>query len=223
MGKKATVYLLHQVTQGVLSVAENPLFQKYGSTIRNGTVIFQGNDVGNRMYIIQSGSVKISKFMDGHVHTLAELGKGEFFGEMAIVSSTARSATATAVGTVELLEFDRQGFEAMIEKNVKIAMSVIDKLCRRLDHANGQIRDLVRINQRNLVALKLYDRFMDAGSEEKALTLSTVVDAIDRELDAPADWVREVIDGFVSAGICAIDGNALRLKNKAKLVAVAEG
>lgn len=204
-------------------MAVNPLFEKYGSTLRRGTTIFQEGDVGDRMYIIQSGAVKITKTMDGHVHELAELGKGEFFGEMAIVSSIKRTATATTVDTVELLEFDRQGFESMIEKNVKIAMNIIDKLCRRLDHANNQIRSLVRTNQRNLVALKLYDRFMEAGGENAVLTLSTTVAAIDEELDAPAARVNEVIEEFVDTGICSVETNAIRLKDKSKLVAFAEG
>lgn len=204
-------------------MANNPLFDKYGLTIRANTTLFEEGEIGDKMYIIQSGAMKITKMIDGHTHTLAELGKGEFFGEMAIVSSTPRTATATAIDNVEILVFDRQGFEAMIEKNVKIAMSVIDKLCRRLDNANNQIRQLIRQNQRSLVALKLYDRFVESGTDDQTLTLSSTVEAIDAELDAPASRVREVIDEFVETGICAVDGNAIRLKSKAKLLAFAEG
>lgn len=203
-------------------MAENPLFEKYGSTVRDGMVVFEENQVGDKMYIIQSGAVAITKFMDGHVHRLAELQKGEFFGEMAIVSQQKRTATATAVGETELLEFDRQGFEAMIEKNVKIAMSVIDKLCRRLDNANSQLRGLVRWNQRSQIALKLYHRFMEGDSEPRVLTLSNVVESIDKELDAPLDRVNEVITDFVGQGICAVEGNAIRLKDVNKLVTMSE-
>lgn len=204
-------------------MADNPLFDKYGLSIRANTAIFQEGEIGDKMYIIQTGEVAITKVIDGHTHTLATLGKGEFFGEMAIVSSTKRTATATTVGNVEILVFDRQGFEAMIEKNVKIAMSVIDKLCRRLDNSNNQIRLLVRQNQRSLVALKLYDRFVEQGTDGETLTLSSTIEAIDAELDAPAARVREIIDEFVETGICAIDGNAIRLKHKERLIAFAEG
>src|SRR6056297_3257378 len=145
------------------NVSENPLFEKYGQTVRDGTVIFEEGQSGDKMYIIQSGAVRITKTIDGRVHQLAELVKGDFFGEMAIVSNITRSATATASGTVEILSFDRQGFESMIGKNTKIAMNVIDKLSKRLQNSNAQIQQLVRKNERSIMALNLYNRFIEHG------------------------------------------------------------
>lgn len=198
-------------------MAENPLFDKYGQTLRDGTIIFRENEGGDKMYIIQNGAVRINKTIDGREHTLAELGKSEFFGEMAIVSNTPRSATAVAVGTVELLAFDRAGFEAMIGKNTKIAMSVIDKLSKRLQNANTQIQTLVRSNQRSMIALNLYNSFSEKESDA-ALTLDSTVERIALELQCPRDAVMEVITGFDSSGICKIEGNALRFKDKRALV-----
>src|SRR5690554_3182087 len=120
-------------------MAENPLFDKYGQTVSDGTVIFEEGQPGDKMYIIQSGTVRITKRIDNRDHQLAELTKGDFFGEMAIVSNIVRTATVVASGTVEILAFDRQGFEAMIGKNTKIAMNIIDKLSKRLQNANNQI------------------------------------------------------------------------------------
>ncbi len=197
-------------------MAENPLFEKYGQTLRDGTVIFRENDLGDKMYIIQDGVVRISKTIDGREHKLAELGKGEFFGEMAIVSNTPRSATAVAAGTVEILAFDRAGFEAMIGKNTKIAMSIIDKLSKRLQNANTQIQTLVRSNQRSMIALNLHNRFSEKG--DGALTLDSTAEAIALELECPRENVLEVINGFERNRICTIDGNALRLKDRKALV-----
>lgn len=202
-------------------MSDNPLFEKYGQTIRDGSIIFSEDEPGDKMYIIQSGAVRIMKTMDGRDHMLAELVKGDFFGEMAIVSNIKRSATAVSSGTTELLAFDRQGFEAMIGKNTKIAMNVIDKLSKRLQNANNQIQQLLRKNQRSMVALNLYNRFMECESEEKVLTLDKTVDAIALELESPQLVVSELINGFEEAGICEIQSNAVRLKNKKRLVAVA--
>lgn len=202
-------------------MSDNPLFEKYGQTIRDGSIIFSEDEPGDKMYIIQSGAVRIMKTMDGRDHMLAELVKGDFFGEMAIVSNIKRSATAVSSGTTELLAFDRQGFEAMIGKNTKIAMNVIDKLSKRLQNANNQIQQLLRKNQRSMVALNLYNRFMECESEEKVLTLDKTVDAIALELESPQLVISELINGFEDAGICEIQSNAVRLKNKKRLVAVA--
>ncbi|MFO8043324.1 MAG: Crp/Fnr family transcriptional regulator [Alkalispirochaeta sp.] len=202
-------------------MSDNPLFDKYGQTISDRTPIFQEGDVGEKMYIIQSGVIRITKRIDGKDHLLAELGKGEFFGEMAIVSNIKRSATATASGTVEILAFDRPGFEAMISKNTKIAMSVIDKLSQRLQNANAQIQQLLRRNERSMIALNLYNRFMEKESEDPVLTFDKTVETIALELQSPQDLISEVLYGFDTAGICKVEGNGIRLQDTRRLVALA--
>lgn len=202
-------------------MSENPLFEKYGQTIRDGSVIFEEGEAGDKMYIIQSGTVRITKLIDGRAHQLAELVKGDFFGEMAIVSNISRSATAIASGTVEILAFDRQGFEAMIGKNTMIAMNVIDKLSKRLQNANSQIQKLVRKNERSMIALNLYNRFTEREADSECCTLDRTVEEIALELASPKDRVEEVLYGFDSSGICKVEGNTIRLRDKQKLVSIA--
>ena len=201
---------------------QNPLFEKYGQTIDAGKVIFNEGDVGDHMYIIQAGRVRISKMIDGREHELAVLEKGDFFGEMAIVSRIARTATATAVNATQLLAFDRQGFMGMIEKNAKIALNVIDKLCRRLQNANSQIQMMFQRNQRSLIALSLYSRFGDRPENEQHLPLDKTVEQMSLNLETPAKLISSYLDDFVSAGIVSVKGNAIWLEDKQKLNLLAE-
>ncbi len=203
-------------------MAESPLFDKYGQTIENGRVIFREGDIGDRMYIIQSGVVRISKNIDGRDYTLADLGKGEFLGEMAIVSQIRRTATATALGTVQLLAFDRAGFQGMIEKNAKIAMNVIDRLCKRLQHTNSQLQNLVRKNVRSHIALILYYKFMEKPDEDPCLSRDRAVEDISTHLGVPAATVSTAITELVDAGVIHLQGNALRIKNRDSITAFAE-
>jgi CRP-like cAMP-binding protein len=203
-------------------MAQNPLFEKYGQTIRAGREIFHEGEPGDRMYIIQDGSVRISKEFDGKEHVLAELVKGDFFGEMAIVSQMKRTATATALTDVQLLAFDRAGFQSMIEKNAKIAMNVIDKLCRRLEQANSQIQHLFEKNEQSLVALNLNYKFMEKPPDQQVLALDRVVKDLSLSLQVPAESVSETIRQLERNGIVTIQGNALRLQNRDKLTAVAD-
>jgi CRP-like cAMP-binding protein len=203
-------------------VAENILYEKYGHSIKAGTEIFREGQTGNQMYIIQSGTVRISKEFDGKLHVLAELGKGEFFGEMAIVSRMERTATATAATDVNLLAFDRAGFQSMIEKNAKIAMNVIDKLCRRLAEANAQIQHFFRKNEESLVALDLYNRFIDKKEGEPVLARDRVVKEISLNLEIPAQTVQSIIEDLTAREIVTVKQNALRLKNEGRLGQIAE-
>jgi len=203
-------------------MADNPLFEKYGQTTNAGKVIFHEGESGDRMFIIQSGRVRISKMIDGREHELATLEKGDFFGEMAIVSRIDRTATATAVNATQLLAFDRQGFMGMIEKNAKIALNVIDKLCRRLENANSQIQLMFQRNQRSLIALNLYTKFGDRPADEQHLPLDKTVEQISLNLETPGKLVSSYLEGFVAAGILNIKGNAIRLVDRQKLGQLAE-
>jgi len=203
-------------------MAENPLFEKYGQTTEAGKTIFHEGESGDRMFIIQSGRVRISKMIDGREHELAILEKGDFFGEMAIVSRINRTATATAVNATQLLAFDRQGFTGMIEKNAKIALNVIDKLCRRLENANSQIQLMFQRNQRSLIALNLHSKFRDRPEDEKHLPLDKTVEQISLNLETPGKLVSSYLEGFVAAGILSIKGNVIRLIDDRKLSRLAE-
>ncbi len=199
----------------------NVLFEKYGQTIAAGRQIFGEGEDGDRMYIIQDGAVRISRTIDGKEHVLAELGKGDFFGEMAIVSRIKRTASATTVAPTQLLAFDRAGFQSMIEKNARIAMNVIDKLCRRLENANSQIQALVRKNEQSMIALNLYNRFMEKPEAERALAFDRSVKEISMSLQIPLDTVENAIRTLAEDGILAIKTNAVRLRNENRLTQVA--
>jgi CRP-like cAMP-binding protein len=198
-------------------MAENPLFEKYGQTINPGKAIFHEGESGDRMFIIQSGQVRISKTIDGREHELAVFEKGDFFGEMALVSPLNRTATATAVSVTQLLAFDRQGFMSMIEKNPKIALNIIDKLCRRLDNANSQIQLMFKRNQRSLIALNLHSKFSSKPPNEQHLQLDRTIEQVSMNLQTPPKLVKAYLDGFVKAGILNIKGNAVWLVDKQAL------
>ncbi len=201
---------------------ENILFEKYGQTIENGRVIFREDEEGKQMFIIQEGIVRISKTIDGKEHVLAELAKGDFFGEMAIVTRVRRTATATAVGNVQLLAFDRAGFQGMIEKNSRIGLNIIDKLCRRLQHANHQIELLFQRNEQSLIAMNLYLHFMEKGGDEPFLALDKTVQDLAKTMDMPESSVATQLSNLAQSEVIAIHGNAIRLRDKSKLSVLAE-
>lgn len=203
-------------------MADNQLFEKYGQTFRDGERIFDENAPGDRMYIIQEGQVRITKVFDGKQHVLSVLGKGDFFGEMAIVSRIRRTASATAIGETRLLAFDRDGFQSMIEKNARIALNVIDKLSRRLQHANQQIQTMFERNKQSLVALNLYLRFAERPQDQQVITLDRAVDEIALQIEVPEVRVLEAVNELVKAGALEQSGNALRLKDRALLTRLSQ-
>lgn len=203
-------------------MADNVLFDKYGTVYDTGKIIFREGDVGDQMYIIQDGSVRISKKIGGKEHILAVLAKGDFFGEMAIVNQAARTATATAAGTVRLLAFNREGFISMVEKNARIALNIIDKLCRRLQQADVQIQHLVKRNEKGLLGLNIYYAFAEAGMEQAVLDYHKLVRDLSLNLEIPQDHITDYIANLVKEGILSLEQSRLVIADRVRIMTLSE-
>lgn len=123
--------------------AEDQLFHRFGKEFPAGTVLFREGEAGKEMYVIQSGRVSIKKRVRDVEKLLVTLGPGEFLGEMAIISSKPRTATARVEEDARLLVIDLRTFEAMIRGNAEIAVRMIKKLADRLAEADAQIENLL--------------------------------------------------------------------------------
>jgi len=133
------------------------LYSRFGRDFAANTILFEEGDPGTEMYVIHEGHVRLTRGKGTVETTLAVLPPGEFFGEMAIVTSQPRSATATVVEPAKLLVLDSGTFESMVRNNAEIALRIIRKMATRLQAANNQIDILLRTepNHRVVFALRL--------------------------------------------------------------------
>ena len=197
----------------------NPLQQKYGRAFEPGELIFEEDEDGDHMFIIQEGQVTISRTISGKDTPMALLEKGEFFGEMAIVNRIKRTARARAHVRTQLLAFDRLGLEQLVEKNPKIALSIIDRLCRRLGSANAQIRQMAqRSNLHSLwVALQVL-----AQKEEGLGTLHQIQEELGMTLQCSQADVEALVKDLVTKGALALEEDKVVLKDRALFSKLAE-
>lgn len=106
--------------------------------------IFREGDIGTEMFIIQSGSVEILKRQaTGEERRLAELGQGDFFGEMAILEDLPRTASARAISNCKVVEINGSTFDGMLRKNPEIAVRMMRKLSRRLRETDTMLRGVL--------------------------------------------------------------------------------
>jgi len=195
---------------------KSSLFQKYGTYVEAGKVIFKEGETGDTMYIIQQGRVKITKRVVDVEKILMVLGKGEFFGEMSLIRQTKRTATATAVDNCELLAFNRNGFLSMISKNSNIAMNIIETLCLRLEKADNQIRDLAKRDMKSLVISALNDLRRAAkssadGQISQRLKYQEAVKNIAEQINSTEREVESVIERLIASGFLSSDQTLLTI------------
>ncbi len=94
--------------------------------------IFSAGDEGNCMYIIFKGEVRIHK----GEHTFTVLKQNDFFGELSLLDTDTRSASATANTETLLLKIDQEPFYELMESRIEVAKGIIKTLCRRLKAQN---------------------------------------------------------------------------------------
>jgi CRP-like cAMP-binding protein len=102
---------------------------------RARTVIFSEGDLADVMYVIISGEVELTL----HGEPLGCEGQGGIIGEMAMIASATRSATATTLGKVKLARLNREQFRAFVDENSEFALHVMTVLANRLRVANDYI------------------------------------------------------------------------------------
>ena len=97
-----------------------------------GDVIFKQGDAAEELFIIQSGEVEIRL---GN-RMLEKLSNYNFFGEMALIDSTPRSATAVAITDVKLVPVGEKQFLFLVSNTPYFALNVMRILARRLRTTN---------------------------------------------------------------------------------------
>src|SRR5207249_11384044 len=135
-------------------------------TFRSGEIIFHRDDPGQVLYVIKEGKVKISLISpEGQEISLVVFGKGECFGEFAILDGLPRSADAVALERVECYTLQRSDFHKTIMKNPKIAIQVMEVLSKRLRTTDQMIEDLIFLDVYGRVAKKLLELADTHGSK----------------------------------------------------------
>jgi CRP/FNR family cyclic AMP-dependent transcriptional regulator len=123
----------------VAALAKRLIMRRFGS----GQIIFHLGDPAGLLYIITNGKIKISHASsDGQEAVLAILGNGDFFGELALLDDSPRSATAEAIEPTETLTLHRDDFLSFLDNNPLFARHVLNILAFRIRHLNNQISDI---------------------------------------------------------------------------------
>jgi CRP/FNR family transcriptional regulator, cyclic AMP receptor protein len=133
-------------------------------SFRAGEVIFHRDDPGQVLYVIKEGKVKIALISpDGQEISLVVFGKGECFGEFALLDGEPRSADAIALDKVECYTLQRSDFQNAIMKHPTIAIQVLEVLSRRLRKTDQMVENLIFLDVYGRVAKKLLELANEHG------------------------------------------------------------
>lgn len=159
-----------------------------------GSRIFTEGDHGDTCYIIKSGSARITRqHRDGRVITLATLGMGDIFGELAMFDGEVRSASVEAMTNLEVLALIGEDVRALLAKNPRVTVKLLVALARRLRVANERISRQSFQAVAGRVAKALLDLSDDAPSDRPVTLHVTQTDVAQL-----AGTSRESVSRFLS-------------------------
>ena len=173
-------------------------------SLKRGATIYSKGDPGNCLYVVISGTAKMSiSSPDGRSAILNLIGPGEIFGEIALLDGRERTADATANTNCEVFIIDRREFLPFVRSQPELAMKFIELLCARLRWTSDQVEQIILQDLPGRLAsalLRLTERHKLApGGRTIAITqqeISEMVgmtrESINKQLRAWAarNWVR---------------------------------
>ncbi|PSP02392.1 MAG: transcriptional regulator [Cyanobacteria bacterium SW_7_48_12] len=189
-------------------------------------VVITENAWGNAVYFIVSGWVKVKRSSGEEEVTLAILGRGEFFGEMAILDEPSRSTEAIALSEVKLLSVSAQRFIQTLFKDSQLHHKLLQLMVRRLRETNFRLQlhhqpPVVKLAHTLVSLADNYGKPTEEGTEIFHISDKDFADVA--ELDV--EETRNVMSRLQSKGWVETDprNQTMRLTNLKQLTHLAGG
>ena len=179
-----------------------PAFARFAKDYEPGEVIISEFEPGDSFYLIQSGKVQLVKCVNGSKKNLDILKPGEFFGEMAILDNSPRSATCMASGKVRCLEFNKENFELLITGNPQMALLLLKLFCKRIYDQKRRFKILVIKDLQARIAdvfLMLDEMNPPASEMEKQRRFNVTVADISHWAGLSVEATKDEITKFIAA------------------------
>lgn len=113
--------------------------QMLKAELRAGQTVFARGDAGRNVYLVVSGSVRLSVFsIDGRLLSFKHAKAGDIFGEIAALDGGQRTADAVALTRVVAMTLAKEALDKLIEANPRVARAAISWLCQRLRDTSAQ-------------------------------------------------------------------------------------
>jgi len=180
---------------------------------KKGGIILLEEETGAALFVIMSGKVKIVRMDDdGREVILSILGESDFFGEMAILDGSTRSASVVATSKSELFMIHRGDFLKALNDYPTVAIALLRELTNRLRKADQQIKSLSLKDASGRVATVILQLADDVGVFRKG---KVEIDELPLQQDlanmagTSRETISRMIHKFIKKGYMQMQGSKL--------------
>jgi len=118
------------------------LFRRFGQVFPAGTVLFREGESSQEMFFVLTGTIRLEKKSGLTGKTLAELGPGHYFGEMAVITGAPRTASAIALTDCEVATIDGEVLHRLLRESDDLSLHLLKEFSERITRTNTSLDDL---------------------------------------------------------------------------------
>ncbi len=194
---------------------------------RRGETIFHQGDPGDSLYIVAAGSVKIvlPDPAGEEEAIIATLGKGDFFGELAILDGAPHSASIVALEPTETLVLHRELFEQLIDTDRSLRQALFAGLTGELRRLTGHVEELHFLDLPGRLARKLVQMAEEAngaGGGPVTLNWPYTQSELAAMIGGTRQTVNRLLADLVDQELIRIDRETITIPDLARLARSAE-
>jgi CRP-like cAMP-binding protein len=192
-------------------------------TVNCGATIFAKGDPGSSMFAICKGRVKIGvASRDGHDAIFNLLGKGDIFGEIAVLDGRPRTADAVAATDCQLFVIERRDFLPILRGESDISLKIIDVLCERLRWTSGQVENLMFRSLPTRLAMALL-HLADSGAGERNAKVAVTQRELGNIIGMSRESTNKQLRSWESNNWVRLERGAILIRRFDTLISIAEG
>lgn len=188
---------------------------------RRNEVIFHQGDIGDSLQVVASGGVKIIlPSAEGEEAIIASLKPGDFFGELALLDSSPRSTTATALEATETLALPREQFLRLIEEDPRLVRALLHALAEELRRLTGHVEELHFLDLAGRLSMRLVRlaRDQDQGAAGRVeLNWPFTQSDLAAMIGGTRQSVNKLLSGLVDDGLLGIERDTLVINDLEEL------
>jgi CRP/FNR family cyclic AMP-dependent transcriptional regulator len=226
-----------RVSSSKLSVLrQHPMFRDLGTealdqlcryakhtSLKRGATICSKGDPGNFLFIVISGTVKISvSSPDGRNAILNLINAGDLFGEVAVLDGQARTADAIANTNCEIFVLDRRDFLPFVRSQPELAMRLIELLCTRLRWTSDQVEQVILQDLPGRLASALLGLTEKRKLEPQSQTIAITQQEISEMVGMTRESINKQLRAWASRGWVRLEHGAIVVLDPASLRELAE-
>lgn len=173
-------------------------------TYEKGEMIYLAGDQGEKLFVIHTGKVKISRLSPGGKEQVIRLlSPGEFMGELSLFSPQPRTNNAQVLENCTLCVIEGEKLKALMAKYPSIAFKVLEELSRRLDSAERLIEDI----NLHSVEQRLAQALLQLSGNKRRIVLEMTKGDLASQLGMSQETLSRKLSSFQEQGLIKLTGH----------------